>query len=866
MSQEPDVSDLHRPVTVPGYDEMLGADGELRDHWRYVVGSLRLLGRTELEERQRQATELVRRDGATHALDPAIDRSSGPLDVVPLLVPSEDWARIERGLLQRAELLDLVLEDVYGPQTLVRRGLLPVEVLHRHPGYLRPLRGEGGRETGHRLVHHSADVAREADGSFVVLGDRTRVPTGVGLALEHRVVVSSVLPSLFRDSHVHRLAHFFRGARQALLDLAPPGVGEPRIVVLAEGPDSPTYFEHSYLASYLGYPLVEAADLTVRRGRLWLRTLDGLQRVDVVIRGVDDEACDPLELDSGLGNGVPGLVEAARRGYVALANPLGAAVLESPALLPFLGRIAEHLLGTGLSLPSVESWWCGDERALAAVLDRLDELVFVPIDRRRGDAPVDGPMLSGERRDAFVAELRRDPGRWVAERLPTGGWAPTLAGDRLEARPVAIRTFSIARGGTFVAMPGGIGRVPAPGRDGPIRVPHPADPPAATRSKDVWVLASEPERQGTSLLAEPNAPAEAAEHAEPPTGVDAGALMLRTVVAGGTLPSRAAENLYWAARYAERAEQAVRWGRVVLGRMADAAEQGGDAPPEWLGALEGALGALLDDREADGTTVARLLDPDHGGLVTSLRSLATCAVSVRGLLSGDTWAVVDSLETEIDRIARFPPGGEAGARRVLDRLLGPLLALSGLTAESIVRDPVWTFLDAGRRIERGRAVVETCAATLGVSRDRESEAMVVESLLLANDSVITYRRRYRARVRCSAVLELLLADRTNPRALAYQLDRLVEHAGVVPTAPGAAPVDAEGRSEVVACAEAAVDLLDTVDLRAVADVEAGAARPELVAFLTTCGEALDALDDALGRFFIHVEPPRRLARTAGMGS
>jgi uncharacterized circularly permuted ATP-grasp superfamily protein/uncharacterized alpha-E superfamily protein len=857
VSPEPDLADLHRAVDVVGFDEMLDDDGELRDDWRYVVGSLRLLGRSELLARQREVTDLLRQDGASHDLDPSTGRSSGPLDLIPLLVSSDDWGRIETGLVQRAELLDLVLDDLYGPQELVQRGLLPVEVLHRHPGYLRPMHGHRGLDTEHRLVHISADLARDADGRFIVLGDRTRVPTGSGLALEHRLIISRVFPSLFRDSHVHRLAHYFRGVRRALLSLAPPDRDDPRIVVLTGGPGSPTYFEHSYLASYLGYPLVEPADLTVRRGRVWLRALDGLQQVDVILRGVPDETCDPLELRSGIGTGVPGLVEAARRRTVALANPLGAAVVESPGLLPFLDAIAEHLLGTELSLPSIESWWCGNERALHEVLDRLPGLVLVPVDRQGDDTLIDGAGLSGASLDGVIARVRAEPGRWIAQQLPAGGWSPTLVGEHLEPRPSAVRAFVTAREGSYVAMPGGIGRVMAPGLRS--RVPHPADRPQDTTSKDLWVLASEPERQGTSLLSEPV-----------PTG--AGPLVLPAPpTIAGSLPSRSAENLYWVGRYAERSEQLIRWGRTVLTRVSDAAEQQGADTPGWLLDLDSALAALggqsapaeADRRDPTTAVIARLFGSGGAGLVGPLRRLATSAVTVRELLSSDTWQVIDAIENELDRVLRFPPSTAAATQRELGRLLASLFALGGLTAESIVRDPVWLFLDAGRRLERAQAVVATSVATLVHARDADSDALVHESVLIANDSLITYRRRYRSRLRIGSVLELLLGDPSNPRALVYQVDRLVEHAHALPVGGGAERERAG--NEVAELASAASALLRDADLARIADHLDGTERTDLAALLTATAETLARLGAAVGRQFLHVEPPRALDRTVVAG-
>jgi uncharacterized circularly permuted ATP-grasp superfamily protein len=582
VNREPETpSGTEAVVEARGFDEMLDDAGDLRDHWRYVMGSLRLLGGADLADRQAEVDRLLHQDGAAHDSTSGLDGGGpGRLDLIPLLMSSEDWSVVEAGLVQRAELLDLVLSDIYGPQELLHRGIIPVEVVHAHQGYIRPVHGDTTRGE-YRLVHYSAELARGDDGSLVVLGDRTRIPTGTGYALEHRLVLSRVFPSLFRDAHVHRLAHFFRGLRRGLIAIAPSDRDDPRIVILTPGPSSPTYFEHSYLASYLGYPLVEPADLTVRRGRVWLRSLDGLQQVDVIVRGISDERCDPLELRPGAGVGVPGLIEAARRGTVAIANPVGSAVVENPGLLPFLPAVAEHLLGVPLLLDSIETWWCGRAADLERVIDDLESLVLVPIDGAGEITPVVGATLTGPVRDNWINRIRREPFRWVGQHLPNGGWVPSLTGDRIESRPYSIRAFLMARDGSYVAMPGGLGRIPASGAAD--RVPHPADPPESTLAKDLWVLASEPERPGTSLLSDTVAAAASGGplvQPSPPT-------------IAGSLPSRTAENLFWFGRYAERAEQVIRWSRTVLTRATDTADQDDTTAEEWLGDLMSAMTAVI---------------------------------------------------------------------------------------------------------------------------------------------------------------------------------------------------------------------------------------------------------------------------------
>lgn len=832
-------------------DEVVGADGELRDHWRYVIGSLRLLGRAELADRRAEAHQLLRQDGAAHAGGSATGSvGAWHLDPVPLLLSSEEWSTIEAGLVQRAELLDLVLADLYGPQELVARGLLPPEVVHAHPGYLRP--AVGATAPGpHRLALLAADLVRGDDGAWVVVGDRTRTPTGSGFALENRTVLSRVFPSLFRDAHVHRLAHYFRSLRTALAALAPEGRDDPRLVILTPGPSAPAYFEHSYLAAYLGYPLVEPADLTVRRGRVWLRTLDGLEQVDVIVRAVADERCDPLELDPRSTVGVPGLVEAARRGTVALANPLGASVLESPGLAPFLPAVCEHLLGRPLALPGPESWWCGTPAGRARVDQELHRCELVAVDDRRAGCPAPVAPLPPAELDRRRRLLADRPWRWIARIPPAGGTAPTFVDRGLEPRPVTLRAFLVAREGTYVALPGALARVTPPG--GGDRAPAPSDALDGAWVKDTWVLASEPERQGTSLLPEPTRP-----------GAPLVAPAARTT--GDALPSRAAEDLFWIGRHGERVEQAIRVARAVLARVGDTPE---GATPAWLHRLlaaldvvtgdDGALPALAGDPVA--IVLTGLFDRERpGSLVNSVDRLVATTTSVRELLSADTWRVLDIARDELDRLVADPPADAGTAQRALSTLLTSQLALAGLAAESTVRDPVWWFLDGGRRLERAQLLVAVARAALVPSEEEVADAVVAESVLVANESLITYRRRFRARLQLGSVLDLLLADPTNPRGLAHQLDRLAEHGAALPR-----PARGPRLGEVERLVLDASTRLRLADLEVLGrDVDPATGRHErLDELLTTLEALLLQVGEAVAHHFLHVEASRRLDPVPG---
>ncbi len=391
-------------LPLPGcFDEMRPAEGQVRPQWRYVLEALRTMGPTGIEERWREAARMIRDNGVTYNLNGDPQGMSRPweLDLLPLLIRSEEWAVLERGLMQRAELFNLILLDLYGPRDLIDRGLLPAELIDGYPEYLFPCHGieVAGRRP---LVHYAADLTRTPDGRWRVIGDRTQSPLGAGYALENRVVLSRVMPSLFRDSHVHRLAGFFRTLRRTMTRLAPGRDGHTRVVVLTPGPQSDAYFEHAYLANYLGYTLVQGGDLSVRDGALWLRTLGRLERIDAMLRRVNGSECDPLELREDSPLGVPGLVQAVRAGNLVVANALGSGVLEHPGLMAFLPGLCRHLLGEDLQLGDIPTWWCGDAESRAFVLENLDDLVI----KLAGKPPGQRCLFPGTMEEPARAALR----------------------------------------------------------------------------------------------------------------------------------------------------------------------------------------------------------------------------------------------------------------------------------------------------------------------------------------------------------------------------------------------------------------------------------------------------------------------------
>ncbi|MCC5812425.1 MAG: circularly permuted type 2 ATP-grasp protein [Ectothiorhodospiraceae bacterium] len=827
-------------------DEMVLPNGELRGSWRYLAEALDSLGPEILRQRHQQASRLLRERGVTYNVydDPQGLERSWELDPIPVVISSQEWAEVENSLQRRAELFNLILKDIYGPQDLLRRGLLPPELVHGHPGFLRPCHPYPS-EFEHPLVLHAVDLARGSDGEFRVIGDRTQSPSGTGYALENRVVMSRVMPSLFRESHVHRLALFFQNLRASLAELAPNRErDEPRIVLLTPGPLNETYFEHSFLASYLGYTLVEGGDLTVRNGRVWLRSMRRLEPVDVILRRLDDDYCDALELRPDSLLGVPGLTEAVRRGNVAVVNPLGAGVLETPALNAFLPAISRHFNGKELQLEAMRSWWCGDRQSREHVLDNLDSMVIKHIHRAPGSNPTFAAELEAADRAALIDRIRARPTHYVGQEKGTFSSVPTLAGDRLEPRPAVLRAFLVGRQGGYAVMPGGLTRIT--GSPDGLSVSN----QLGGLSKDTWILATEPTRQ-VSLLA-----AESTRHTAGETW--------------STLPPAAAENLFWMARYAERAEHGIRLCRTIL-RSFRASDNGGDGLDRaHMEILSRALTHVtatypgFTRQPAPGEHISPLAELQSmlynrqrtGSVAFNLQALLNAAYAVRDRLSMDTWRIINVIRAHQNRPQSGGTSSSADLNSDLNELITLLAALRGLENDSTVHSLAWSFLEIGRCLERGLLSSVFLRNTAVQSQEPALESMVLESALNHLESLNAFRRHHQGTPQVDAVIRLVLLNELNPRALNYQLGQLRLRLAELPQDNVQEQLSTEQR--LVLEAHTALQLADTTALVS-ADAGTGV-RTRLDQLLSRTTRLLSQTSQRLSQsYFTDPQGPRQLA-------
>jgi uncharacterized circularly permuted ATP-grasp superfamily protein/uncharacterized alpha-E superfamily protein len=760
------------PLAQDRYDELLLGSSAIaqgfaprtaRSHWQALLSELRAAPAGTMRDRVQMVQRQVRENGVTYNVyaDPQGADRPWELDVVPFILPSDEWSLIEAAVVQRAELMNQILLDIYGEQALIRDGHLPAALVLGNAGFLRPCHGM--TIIGGVALHtYAVDLARAPDGQWWVVADRTQSPSGAGYALENRLAIARAFPDLFRDLKVQRLAGYFAAWRESLIHWGrqcTPHLDDsnerPLIVLLTPGPYNETYYEQSYLARYLGFPLVQGSDLTVRDGFVFLKTLAGLQRISVILRRLDDDFSDPLELREESALGVPGLTQAARRGTVLIANSLGSNILESGALLGFLPKLAQVIKGQALLMPSVATWWCGEPEALKQALERVDSLVFKPAFSHLKEKTVFVDRLSAAEKKEFLTLLLAKPEHYLAQEFvrnsqvpvwkPSNQMSGSVSAGVLDASAVVLRVFACATPTGYQIMPGGL-----------TRVAEHLDARALAMqrgggSKDTWVLTTGAVNE-TTLIAP--------------------ATESKQLVRGDTqLASRTVENLFWFGRYAERCDNTVRLMRRMLD---DLIEITPDARgKDWAGLVElcKVHELLVKDTKANDVGIEQqLLTAMHSnevaGLANHVSQLFRIAFSLRERLSADNWRALNYTLQQIGKPRTDLKIGEA--LLLLDEASISLMTLTGFALDGMTRDMGWRFLSIGRRIERLQFMTTVLQQGMA-NADRHN----LDWMLELGDSTITYRSRYMAQPEWLPALDLLVLDPANPRSLVFQLDGLV---------------------------------------------------------------------------------------------
>jgi uncharacterized circularly permuted ATP-grasp superfamily protein/uncharacterized alpha-E superfamily protein len=797
----------YRPL--PGvFDEMMDAEGRVRAHWHPFLSMLTALGGEEINRRFAAADRYLRDSGAFYRVyeDASGVERPWPLSHIPLLIEPSEWRQLEAGLTQRAELLEAVLADSYGPATLTREGRVPAALIAGNPEFLRPLVGVAPPGGAH-LRFYAVDVGRGADGRWWVLSDRAQAPSGAGFAIENRLALSRAIPDIYRTARVERVAPFFQAFQAELFALNRQD--DARICLLTPGPMNETYFEHAYLARYLGLLLVDGEDLIVRDDGVFIRTVAGLRRTEVLVRRIDADFADPLELNAASRLGVAGLIQAVRDGKIVIINSLGAGLVEARAMLAFLPALAPTVLGADLKMPNVATWWLGRADVRKEMIAKLDQMVIAAaFTESMAGMRFLGEVLGAQLDDVQRQELIRSIGDrgvdYVVQEAVTLSSMPVWRDGRLQPRPFTLRLFLAKIGERWQVMPGGFVRIAEHGDARAVSLQRGA------ATADAWVLTHGPVGE-TTLLPQPE--------------------RMPVQRAAGLLPSRAADNLFWVGRYVERAEATLRLVRAMINRIAEADDAAAPVIASICALLQVWNAIPANTSQASPVFIARamLTRADLNGSLPDLVGAARSAASViRDRFSPDAWGALNDLASLIGAPLAIGSSETAITERV-EAGLRIIAALSGLAQENMTQRAGWRFLELGRRIERA---LVTCRLVRAFAHAAAVDGGLDVLLELA-DSQITYRQRYLMVAALAPVIDLVMLDPNNPRSAVFQLDRIETHLAALPKRSG-------GRlSPVQQIAVSIAARLRTADAAAIDE-----------ALLLDVEQALMKLSDAIGDAYL----------------
>ncbi|MVM29250.1 hypothetical protein GO755_04335 [Spirosoma sp. HMF4905] len=749
------------------YDEILGSNGAIKPHWEKLFSSLEKVGNEELKNRSQEIKNKIRENGVTYNIYQGTGGLNSPwkLDLIPFLIEQNEWHAISKGLQQRAILLDLILRDIYGERTLLKEGILPPELVYNNTGFFRPCQ-DVKLPTQHQLVMYAADMARGPDGRMWVVDNRTQAPSGSGYALENRVILTKIMPELARDMYVSRLSPFFTQAQQSIFKVFREKSDFLNVVYLTPGPNNETYFEQAYLASYLGYTLVQGDDLIVKNGFVWIKAIDGLQRVDIIIRRVDDEWCDPLELRIDSKLGVPGLLQVIRNGNVMVINPPGSSAVENTAFNAFLPSLCRHLLREELILPSVATWWCGQPKELQRTLDNLGSLIIKKANRKQIFRSVYGKELSKDQLQQLRAQILQNPTEYVAQEEVSFSTTPTFVDDHIEPRYAAIRAFLTATPNGYQVMEGGLTRSSA------LKDKFTFSNQYGSVSKDTWIVSDEAEviRERIKLPG--------ASYQQSQT----------------SLPSRSAENLYWAARYSERSMTATTFLMITLNALNFQRNFGSQNKTQHIDILLKTLSKLIkiepcfsDKNKSDFKNPYPIIADSIsnaakiGTITSSIQSFLRAMIAVRERWNNVTWRTIDVIEDINEKLQKIRPDQNPNdIHNTLTNLQNKLFTFYGIVNESIPRNDGYYLFEIGKLVERILSKITIIQSIFSIKTEQFIENELMELALMNHFALSHYRATYKTNFEMEYVLDMLLLDKQIPASLAYLLDSLDHNISQLP--------------------------------------------------------------------------------------
>ncbi|WP_339917934.1 circularly permuted type 2 ATP-grasp protein [Yeosuana marina] len=743
------------------YDEVLKSNMSINPNWETLLNNLTEMGHDALISKQKEIDWLMDENGVTYNVynDPKGLHRPWNLNIVPFVIHQKEWETVEKGIKQRAEILNLVLKDIYGKRELIKKGIIPQEVIFAHRGFLRQC-DQIQYKTAKNLLIYSSDLARGPDGRMWVVNDRTQAPSGMGYALENRYSMSKALPGIFKDINVKQPSGFFYDFNQMLIDSAPQNKENPNIVILTPGPHNETYFEHSYLSSFLGYPLVTGNDLVVRSGKVWMKSLKELKQVDVILRRVDDVFMDPLELREDSYLGVAGLLDVIRRQNVSIINPIGSGILENSGLIPFMNNICKYFLNEDLILPQIASWWCGQKRERNYVLENLSNLVVKRIDRSNRESIFFCEFLDSKALESLKKEIVSNPYKFVAQEKISFSTAPDFVDGTLEPRKVMCRTFAIAKQDSYSIMPGGLVRVAAEREN--LFVSN----QRGGVSKDFWVSTDEKQTNMQNYAWDNSFKIPVADIND--------------------LPSNTAQNLFWSGRYLGRALVTARFLRTVLNRMSSEQYSEGITSSENLRFLlqslthitytfPGFVGKGSEEllKNPLKEILSLMLDRNRmGSFAQTMSSFNNSYYSLRNLWSKDMWRVFDGIQKLWLKFEDDDNYSISALTKILDRIITRIIAFMGLIEESILVQQGLLLYFIGLQTEQAMMNVSKCRSLLVFNHNEQLQYDILESLLNSHESLNIYRYSYRSYLSVENVIQLILLHNDYPKSLTYQLRRI----------------------------------------------------------------------------------------------